>query len=912
MSQQKYTASVSGNTPFRALCRVLEQVEKVRQGQRNQKMTKEDILRKYIQGYRDMWPKLERALKRRISPEERGEDLFQLIRLLLPKLDRIRGSYNMKETLISREYISLTGLNQQSKKAQDLLNYKRLDPSQKDFRFRKPFETMIFELLNNRVNFKGDDLMIDRINEILDRMTTSRDEFKTQLKYLYNHCSALEHKWLIRTILRSSLKIRKDEAVVLGAVHPMANNMFAVNRNLEDICMTLYDPTVEVKTPQVIVGKPFGFMLSARTNLATIENDMANGEFLMETKFDGERVQVHKNGTEFSYFSRGYNEFSHVYGASSMDRRTLSDYLGQSINPRVVTCILDGEMMSYNKQQKRFIAKGYNLDVKKMHVDDVVNQQCFMVFDCLYHNGRVLTEEPLTERRQILESILEPIEGRVQISKVERGNCKEDVIAFMKNAVVAKEEGIVVKMAGSKYVPSHREAGWVKLKPDYMNEVVCDFDVLVVGAYFADGKAGKEYDALLLAVAEDPEQIGQLPKYFYSFARVHSGLSKLVLEQVMAFTRDHWKKFDKYKPPQWLKMSSMTIAPDVVIEPKFSLNVTVKAAELISNRAYMTGCTMRFARVTAVRKDKLWNDCMTYSDLQKIRRETGDKLVTGNLDNDLQEKRDEARGKKRRRSPQRKIKVQLENRAVQVKKVKSDCLAGKEFCVLVDRESREMLEKAIKQNGGRCVLTPIFGSTYMVVADKFSLRVRDVLKKQDVAKWSWLAECIDRRQLRQPGPADLLGMTPETEERTRDLYDRYGDSYSEDVTEGMLRNIMDDMRIAELTMIEAYEYGGLAQQLLKMRKYLLEERGLGFAGQTFFIEDDVDYMWHLRILAYRGILVKTPSKADFVVYSSDATKNDNEDEHISEVRHSKEDTVAKKRNPKKVSTNWIEDVIKGF
>lgn len=49
-----------------------------------------------------------------------------------------------------------------------------------------------------------------------------------------------------------------------------------------------------------------------------------------------------------------------------------------------------------------------------------------------------------------------------------------------------------------------------------------------------------------------------------------------------------------------------------------------------------------------------------------------------------------------------------------MKKVKSDCLAGKEFCVLVDRESREMLEKAIKQNGGRCVLTPIFGSTYMV------------------------------------------------------------------------------------------------------------------------------------------------------------------------------------------------------
>lgn len=66
-----------------------------------------------------------------------------------------------------------------------------------------------------------------------------------------------------------------------------------------------------------------------------------------------------------------------------------------------------------------------------------------------------------------------------------------------------------------------------------------------------------------------------------------------------------------------------------------------------------------------------------------------------------------------------------------------------------------------------------------VVADRLSLRVRETLKKHDVAKASWLVECIDNRKLREPGPADFLGMTPETEEKMRDHYDRYGDSYRE-------------------------------------------------------------------------------------------------------------------------------------
>ena len=68
-----------------------------------------------------------------------------------------------------------------------------------------------------------------------------------------------------------------------------------------------------------------------------------------------------------------------------------------------------------------------------------------------------------------------------------------------------------------------------------------------------------------------------------------------------------------------------------------------------------------------------------------------------------------------------------------MKRIKSDFLRGKEFCILAEELTREALEKAVRRHGGSSVLLPR-QSTYMVVADRLSLRVQNILETRDVAK----------------------------------------------------------------------------------------------------------------------------------------------------------------------------------
>ena len=60
--------------------------------------------------------------------------------------------------------------------------------------------------------------------------------------------------------------------------------------------------------------------------------------------------------------------------------------------------------------------------------------------------------------------------------------------------------------------------------------------------------------------------------------------------------------------------------PDVIIDPKDSLIVQVKASEITNSEKYKCQCTMRFPRVERVRDDKSWYDCMTFEELEEMKR----------------------------------------------------------------------------------------------------------------------------------------------------------------------------------------------------------------------------------------------------------------------------------------------------
>lgn len=128
---------------------------------------------------------------------------------------------------------------------------------------------------------------------------------------------------------------------------------------------------------------------------------------------------------------------------------------------------------------------------------------------------------------------------------------------------------------------------------------------------------------------------------------------------------------------------------------------------------------------------------------------------------------------------------------------------------------------------------------------------------------------------------------------------------------------MDDMRISSAVLTEAYEHGGLAEELLKMRKNLLTEQGFGFAGKTFSLENGVDILWSLRIQAYHGIVVEESSRADFIVgdFAEEAIEINSEDDADEDDIKKESDAKKASNLPKhgtRVSTAWVSRMIGGF
>ena len=85
---------------------------------------------------------------------------------------------------------------------------------------------------------------------------------------------------------------------------------------------------------------------------------LAENGYYLETKMDGERCQVHVNGTEFKYFSRGCkDDLTQVFGSSNRNGLFSPFFYGQLNTGEVKNAIFDGEMMVWDNEDDSFLKK---------------------------------------------------------------------------------------------------------------------------------------------------------------------------------------------------------------------------------------------------------------------------------------------------------------------------------------------------------------------------------------------------------------------------------------------------------------------------------------------------------------------------------------------------------------------------
>ncbi|XP_042327134.1 DNA ligase 4 isoform X2 [Sceloporus undulatus] len=772
--------TVASQVPFGDLCSTLERMQKCKSRQEKTK---------YFKDFLDSWRKFHDALHK--NEKDVIDSFYPAMRLILPQLERERMAYGIKETMLAKLYIELLNLPKDGKDALKLLNYRTPTSSRGD---AGDFAMIAYFVLKRRCPKQGQ-LTIQQVNDLLDSVSTNnaakrKDLMKKNLLQLITQSSALEQKWLIRMIVKD-LKLGISQQTIFSIFHPDAAELHSVTTDLEKVCRQLHHPTVSLSDVSITLFSAFKPMLAAIANIKQIEKQMNNQSFYIETKLDGERMQMHKDGDVYKYFSRNGYDYTQQFGASPLEG-SLTPFIHNVFESNVQNCILDGEMMAYNPTAQTFMQKGSRFDIKRM-VDDSELQTCFCVFDVLMVNDQKLGHEMLSKRYDVLNKIFTPIPGRIQVISKTQANTRKEVVDALNEAIDNREEGIVVKDPMSVYKPDKRGEGWLKIKPEYVSGLMDELDLLVVGGYWGKGLRGGMMSHFLCAVAETPPP-GEKPSVFLSICRVGSGYTMKELYDLGLKLAKYWKPYRKKDPPSNILCG--TEKPEVYIEPCNSVIVQIKAAEIVNSDMYKTDCTLRFPRIEKIREDKEWHKCMTLDLLEQLRSKASGKLATKHLDignNEPQEK-------KRKTIPKVKKKIGLMDHfkapdLSSVNKV-SSMFEDVEFCVMsgTDGYSKYELESKIAEYGGSLVQNP-GPDTYCVVAGTENVRVKNIISsnKHDVVRAEWLLQCFQAKRFVPWQPAFMIHMSPETKQHFACEYDCYGDSYTADVDIAQLKEVFSRM-----------------------------------------------------------------------------------------------------------------------
>ncbi|ETO14798.1 DNA ligase IV [Reticulomyxa filosa] len=441
---------------------------------------------------------------------------------------------------------------------------------------------------------------------------------------------------------------------------------------------------------------------------------------------------------------------------------------------------------------------------------------CFMAFDILMVDGECVMDLALERRKQLLDAafIVKPnFFEKVQIMKqgaLDTKNIMDCLDISLQNA----HEGVVIKNLVSKYDPNKRGNDWVKLKPDYVDNMISHMDLLIVGGYFGEGKRRVgNISHFLLACAEKCEG-SEHPSNFYTFCKVGSGYKLKELKELQERLSPYWKPWQKSTPLQakhlmgWIP--SPADVPDVWIEPMNSILVELLGNEIVvsDKTKFLAGYTVRFPRCKKFRYDKPWYECMTLDEMLlrmedmranvKNSKESAHNQHIGN-DNDIDNDKEndngnnDSKNQRQRKRMRKTVTVMAEFLPLnkETVEIKSNLFQQKEFCVLMAGDSKTEIEKLIAENGGHITANPLLRSTEWIVADTITPKVKSIIcaNVYDILRPNYIFDCIKHGCLINISPVHLLHSTQETKKNLQKDYDRFGDHYLQYATVDTLNSI---------------------------------------------------------------------------------------------------------------------------
>ena len=353
----------------------------------------------------------------------------------------------------------------------------------------------------------------------------------------------------------------------------------------------------------VTVGRPIRSQLAERLpNPEAVIKRL--GMVAVQPKYDGIRVQIHKNGAEVRVFSRNLEDYTLMFSELTAAARELKDE----------TLILDGEAIAYSKELEEYLPFQLTASRRRQHGIEQAALELPLVafiFDILYRNGRDLTDLPYEQRLQLVDEV---IAGSIVLlpAPIIKTDSVEVLTKTLLDNISQGLEGVVVKRPDSKYQAGARNFNWVKLKRHTSGELSDTVDLVLLGYYFGKGKRAEFGAGALLAGVYDAEH-----DRFATITKLGTGLSDAEWRQIR-------ERADKLQVDQRPARVDSILVPDVWLEPE--VVVEVMADEITPSPRHTAGkvgeepgFALRFPRVVSFRgADKRPEDATTVKEIAEL------------------------------------------------------------------------------------------------------------------------------------------------------------------------------------------------------------------------------------------------------------------------------------------------------
>jgi len=415
----------------------------------------------------------------------------------------------------------------------------------------------------------------------------SRERKERLMKTLLSQVSPLEAKYLVKIVMgemRTGLHEGLMEQVVATAFEAPLVTVQKASMAMGDIAEVAV--IAKTKGEKGLLQISFQIFRPVKIMLAQTADTVASalaehgGRTAFEYKYDGARVQIHKQANEVRIFSRRLTD-------ATCSLPEVVEAIKANIKADEV--IVEGEVIAVNDSGQPIPFQHLMRRFKRVReVRDMVEKipLRLYLFDILFLDGESLIALPYLQRRKVLAENVKEIALTTQIVTEKEKQAEE----FLKEAMDAGHEGVMAKKPNGIYTPGTRGKRWLKIKP-----VLEPLDLVITAAEYGYGR-----------------RRGWLSDYYLAARDATTGKLLTVGKTFKGLTDEEMTEMTERLRELTLREehNRVFVLPKVVVEVEFN--------EIQKSPKYKSEMALRFARISRIRDDKSAEDVDTIEKVRQI------------------------------------------------------------------------------------------------------------------------------------------------------------------------------------------------------------------------------------------------------------------------------------------------------